>query len=207
MKVVKMLSGAVLLITVPVIIESCTSCGFMGWNTDSKVFSIGDSMEISHSSWTVDQATTIRTYAANPTSAPLSRFLVSAMMEAHYRDASIFRATPTMAAYACSPAPPRGDQKFTEVTITSDRPLSTTAKKFAAGEALNSIFLVLEPWASDGPEMEKLIGKEVYGNELMLVSEHDVDVAQRHKFKIKIKLDDGRTLEATGPEVELTPKI
>src|SRR6185503_13114597 len=78
-----------------------------------------------------------------PSPGPLSNYAFPVDMEAEYREAYIGGPRATMAAYACDPMMPVGDQKITAITIKSNNVLTTTNGTFAAGQDITSVFVVM----------------------------------------------------------------
>jgi len=189
------------LVVLPVLIESCCGLGTGACpcNPDwATAFDI-KSMNVS----TVNRKGLGAPSALDPPSpGPLSNFAFYVYMDAEYRQAYMEHSRPTMAAYACSPETPVGDQKITAISIKSNNVLTTTTGTFAAGQELNSIFLVI---FGDPQAIDQILNKDLYINQMYFITDERADVTQHHKFTITIVLDDGRTFDLITEDGEITP--
>lgn len=204
MKKLKILTVCIALITLPVLIESCClvsgpgSCG-CGSNNMPTNFDI-KSMVVT----TVSRGAIGRPDQFDPPSpGTLDNHAFYVLMDAEYRQALLETFRPTMAAYACSPVEPVGDQRITDISITSNNQLTTTLGAYPAGLDLIDLFRV-SVYGGD-LAVSTILDKDLYSNLFYLVSNEKVDVTQKHIFTINVSLDDGRTFTLVAPEAELIP--
>jgi hypothetical protein len=139
----------------------------------------------------------------SPSPGPLINHAIYVLMDAEYRTAIIDGPRATMAAYACSPAEPLGDQKITGIVITSNNRLSTPGGHYDAGTDLSGLFLV-SMMGSIQP-ITQVLNADLYSNAFYLVSGDAVDVGQKHTFTVTVSLDDGRSFDLVTQEADLTP--
>jgi hypothetical protein len=199
----KIIIVCVALVVLPVLIESCCGlgngscgCGSTEWAT---AFNI-KSMVVS----TVNRKGLGSSSSLDPPSpGPLSNFAFSVYMDAEYRQAYLEQSRPTMAAYACSPVDPVGDQKITAISIKSNNVLTTVNGTFAAGQELSSIFFVMV--LGGAQPIDDILNKELYYNVMTIITNEKADATQLHTFTITISLDDGRIFDLTTEEGEITP--
>ncbi|HZY77944.1 MAG TPA: hypothetical protein VFE50_00380 [Cyclobacteriaceae bacterium] len=186
------------LITLPVLIESCCGIGTGAcpcnpdWATN---FSINGFSIVTHKrgNWS----------APAPTSALLSQYSFEIFGDAEFRRAKLDGYRPTMAAYACDPEPAKSDQTISEFIVTSNHDLTLTNASYPAGTNITESLIV-----DSYPDVDKaseLIGLTLWNADISLMSDNAVDVVQRHKLTVHIKLSDGRSFEVTTEEVEFIP--
>jgi hypothetical protein len=186
---------ALLLITAPVILESCclSDCG------------CGDSDGPARFDF-VDMTMTLysrTTFAPLPSGATtLSEVYFKSDIEARYTS-MIETSSVGSAAYACSPAPIYSNQQITSIVITSDSDLSTTTATIFAGEDLGVLFKV------DGNEfygeVADILNKPFSGNHLYFLSDAQLDHGiQTHVFTFRITLDNGMVFEMVTTELSFT---
>jgi hypothetical protein len=118
-------------------------------------------------------------------------YLVAAT-NSHHQQPFTFNISPV--AYACSPAPPRSAQKITDITITSNQPISFSGKTIATGESLNEYFRVLENYPGSTIE-EFLIDRGDFSSdfdELIFIFSTKPDMIIDQSFTFEVSLDDGQ---------------
>lgn len=192
MKKLKVAAFCIALLTIPVLLESCLGCDTGDWPT---AFSI--------------KSLSVRTINRNgaaldsPSPGPLPNFAFSVDIEAEYRQAYI-QPRSTMAAFACDPVVPLGDQKVATIGIISNNTLTTPDGHYDAGLDLGQLF-ILQASYLQATAIEGIIGHDLYADSFYLFSDETVDVAQTHRFTITISLDDGRTFTLVTAPAELTP--
>lgn len=175
---------ASILITVPVILQSC--CGGIG---SGKTYYDIDDM-------TMDAGF----YTGPPQPAPATLDNVNFTVKFKVTYMSMESSGGSML-YACSPAPAIGNQKITAITITSNTDLVATSGTTAAGESLNFRFFVNGVGHIDDP-VSDLIGNPLVDDYLVFGSDFVLATAQSHIFTFKITLDDGRTFTLVTDEFE-----
>jgi hypothetical protein len=194
MKFLKALLATLLLVTAPVILESCcfNSCEscFSGRNNGPPHYDFtGMTMKV----YLRDQYTEVTTAPTR-----LSNVQFSVNIEANYTS---MMKTFGSAAYACSPAPEIANQKITSIKITSNNDLASNMATIFKGDDLGALFQV-ETEMRRG-EIADILNQQFLGRRLMFFSDVDVTSDQTHIFTFHITLDNGDEFEMVTGEVNL----
>jgi hypothetical protein len=184
---------SLVLITVPVIIESCCLTSCCGERFTQQSYDIDE---------LVLTATTYPAVPPYPVVVPSTTLKNTALLiDVRTTYASmIVKPPPGFAAFACDPAPDESNQTITSLVITSNAHLSTTTHTIMAGSSLNEFFAVYDyKYASP---IEQIIGSR-YLTTFSLRSEDELNQPQTHTFTVTITLDDGRMFELVSDPLDL----
>jgi len=186
MRIIAVGTLACILITVPVILQSC--CGGISGGDD--VYYNIDSMSMSvHAGGN----------GATPSPAKLSE--LSFLLSFQVTRAEI-QSIHGSALYACSELPMISNQKITAIAITSNKDLILTSGTITAGESLNFKFMA-NSVGHIGDPVSDLINSPLLDDYVVFRSDAALTTAQTHTFIFKITLDDGRDFKLETESLDL----
>ena len=194
MKALKTVTVILLLITVPVILESCcfSSCG-CGFSNDGPP----------HYDFT---GMTMRLFSrSNYTELPMGTTTLKEVsfdvdIEANFTS-MIEQGSAGFAAHACSPAPEMANQQITSIVITSDKDMVASPMTIFAGGDLSILFGVSTEM-NQGP-IDEILNKQFLGRRLTFFSDAVLDSQQTHTFTFRVTLDNGTVYEMVTRELSL----
>jgi hypothetical protein len=176
---------ALLLITVPAILESC--CG--GISGSDPYYDIDDM--------------TIEILApGSPQVVPPSKLSDITFMIILEPKRTAHEDRGGSALYACSPAPTISNQQVSAILITSSDELSTDVGGIIAGESLNFVFKAHSVSQNNAP-VSDVIGNPILDERIMFRSDVVLSKRQSHSFTFKITLSDGRTFTLVSEMLDL----
>nr|WKN38507.1 hypothetical protein K4G66_07300 [Tunicatimonas sp. TK19036] len=138
-----------------------------------------------------------------------TEFGIRAMPETTYRSETA-EVSGGFQAFACSPPAPQPSEEIADIAVFSSSPYAqaSSSKVFAAGDTLNSIIKIYEPYSGrivGLPDLfmdENLMASD-YPFTLQLVSEPRE--AAEHQFTVHYRLTNGEFYQFTTDAITITP--
>ena len=194
MQWLKIACVCLILVTVPVIIESCCLNDCCGQNVTRASYNVNDFTLI------VTPHPIVHPF---PTVTGSSHTLkgVAFLVELDVSYISKVIGSPGgFTAVACDPVPPTSNQTVSSILITSNSTFTTTSRTVTANSSLNEFFKVYT--ANGSYPTDDLIGSE-YLESFFLRTDDELNKPQTHTFTIAITLDDGRVFTLVSDRLEL----